>query len=153
MTNPHLVRYANKLDTLFQKAQQLSHDLELQSHWARYLCVLVCGFLETGVRTTYGHYARSRAHPNVARYANKKLELFRSPTMGNILELTSLFSKEWAEDLERDTDGELKDAVNSIVAVRHQIAHGNDTGISYVRVREYHRSIVKVIDLLEQQCR
>jgi len=152
MTNPDLLRYSRKLDDLFQKAQQLSQDPELQSHWSRYLCVLVCGFLETGVRTTYGEYARTKAHPNVGRYVNKQLELFRSPKMGHILDLTRLFCKEWAEDLELQTDGELKDAVDSIVAIRHQIAHGNDTGISYVQVREYYRSVVKVIKLLEEQC-
>lgn len=153
MRNIELVRYNQKLDTLFnKKAQEVSGDLEVQSHWARYLCVLVCGFLETAVRTTYGEYASNKAHRNVSKYVTTKLDLFRSPSMGNIIELTELFSKEWADDLGQATDGQLKDAVNSLVAVRHQIAHGKDAGISYVRVREYYQSAVKVVKLLEKQC-
>lgn len=152
MRNIELVRYNQKLDTLFNKTQEVSEDFEVQSHWARYLCVLVCGFLEIAVRTTYGEYASNKAHRNVSNYVTRKLDLFRSPSMGNIIELTGLFSKEWADDLEQATDGQLKDAVNSIVAVRHQIAHGKDASISYVRVREYYQSAVKVVKLLEKQC-
>lgn len=152
MRNTELVRYNQKLDSLFKKAREISEDAEVQAHWARYLCVLVCGFLEIAVRTTYREYARNKAHPNVSNYVTRKLDLFRSPKMGNIVELTKLFSKEWADDLELATEGQLKDAVDSIVAVRHEIAHGKDTGISYVQLREYYQSAVKVAKLLEEQC-
>jgi len=152
MRNRELVRYNQKLDGLFNKAGEISEDPEVQAHWARYLCVLVCGFLEIAVRTTYGEYARNKDHRNVSNYVTRKLNLFRSPKMGNIVELTKLFSKEWADDLERATEGQLKDAVDSIVAVRHEIAHGKDTGISYVQLREYYQSAVKVAKLLEKQC-
>jgi hypothetical protein len=35
-----------RLDAPFEKTRELSSDPELLSHWAKYLCVLVCGFLE-----------------------------------------------------------------------------------------------------------
>jgi hypothetical protein len=152
MRNRELVRYSQRLKSLFDKAQQLSDDLELQSHWARYLCVLVCGFLETAVRLIYTEYARTRADINTSNYVSKSLNRFRSPSMGNIIEVTKLFNKQWADDLEQSTDGQLKDHVNSIVSHRHKIAHGSDTDISYVRVREYYQSAVRVVELIEEQC-
>lgn len=151
MKNIEIVRYQQRLDALFEKVRDIS-DLELQSHWARYLCILVSGYLETSVRAIYGEYTSKRADKNVANYVSSRLGSFQSPKMGNILELTRAFSRQWAEELEVATEGELKGSVDSIVANRHNIAHGQDVGISYVTIREYYQNAVKVIELIEDQC-
>lgn len=151
MKNIEIVRYQQRLDALFEKVKDIS-DLELQSHWARYLCILVSGYLETSVRAIYGEYTSKRADENVANYVSSRLGSFQSPKMGNILELTRAFSRQWAEELENATEGELKESVDSIVANRHNIAHGRDVGISYVTIREYYQNAVKVVELIEDQC-
>jgi hypothetical protein len=151
MKNIEIVRYQQRLDALFEKGKDIS-DLELQSHWARYLCILVSGYLETSVRAIYGEYTSKRADENVANYVSSRLGSFQSPKMGNILELTRAFSRQWAEELENATEGELKESVDSIVANRHNIAHGRDVGISYVTIREYYQNAVKVVELIEDQC-
>lgn len=151
MKNIEVVRYQQRLDNLFEKIKDIS-DLELQSHWARYLCILVSGYLETSVRAIYSEYSGNRANENVANYVSSRLERFQSPKMGNILELTRAFSLQWAEDLQNATEGELKESVDSIVANRHNIAHGRDSGISYTRIREYYQNAIKVIELIEGQC-
>ena len=153
MKHVELVRQARKLDSLFDKAKALLDDLELQSHWARYLCVLTCGFLENAVRTVYRDYARRNGHPYLHSYVGKTLDRScQNLKMGRIIELTRQFSKEWADVLEQNTDGQIKAHVDSIVAHRHLIAHGRDTSISFVQLREYYRSTIKLVDLLEEQC-
>ena len=72
--------------------------------------------------------------------------------MENILALTGAFNRHWAEKLQRETEGELKDSVDSIVANRHNIAHGQNSGISYIRIRDYYQNARKVILLIEEQC-
>jgi len=151
MKNIEIVRYQQRLDDLFEKVKDIP-DFELQSHWARYLCVLVSGYLETSVRAIYSEYSNKRANRNVANYVSSGLERFQSPKMGNILDLTRAFSLQWAEELENVTEGELKESVDSIVANRHNIAHGRDSGISYARIREYYQNAIKVIELIEKQC-
>ena len=151
MRNIEIVRRQQRLDDLFEKVKGVS-DLELQSHWARYLCVLVSGYLETSVRAIYSEYSSKRADGNVANYVSSRLERFQSPRMGNILELTRAFSRQWAEELENATEGELKESVDSIVANRHNIAHGRDSGISYARIRENYQNAIKVIEFIEKQC-
>ena len=47
MKNIEVIRYQQRLDDLFKKIVAFAEDIELQSHWARYLCILVSGFLET----------------------------------------------------------------------------------------------------------
>ncbi len=159
MRNLEAVRYKQRLDNLFERLDKLfskdsdfSGEIELQSHWARYLCILVSGFLETSVQAIYSQYAREKATPYVANYVTRKLKRFTNPKMEDILTLSGMFSKEWRDHLENATEGELKAAVDSIVANRNQIAHGVDVGISFVTIRGYYQSAVKVVDVIEKTC-
>ncbi|MBD1930582.1 MULTISPECIES: HEPN domain-containing protein [Cyanophyceae] len=152
MKNIEVKRERQRIDDLFTKISSLPDDIELKSHWARYLCIRVSGFLENSVRAIYSQYAKKKAVPYVANFVERKLEDFQNPKMEKILQLTGLFSPEWESELRKVTEGELKDAVDSIVSNRHNIAHGRDVGITYVRVKEYYNKALKVIDLIENQC-
>jgi hypothetical protein len=146
-----ITRQRQRLTDLFQKANRL-RDAELQSHWSRYLCVLVSGFLENSVRITYIEYARLRADASVADFVENRLRQFQNPKMGSILELTGGFSQEWRQQLEKDTTGQLAESVNSIVGNRHKIAHGESVGLSLQTLAQYYTDALRVVDLLRQQC-
>lgn len=146
------VRYKQRLDNLFKQISAFSGNIELQSQWARYLCILVSGFLETAICAIYGEFARKTASPYVANFVKCELDSFQNPKMGKILELTRAFNPLWADELETATEGELKDAVDSIVANRNQIAHGRDVGITYTRIKNYYEDAIKVVDLVEKMC-
>ncbi|MFX0200343.1 MAG: HEPN domain-containing protein [Candidatus Hodarchaeota archaeon] len=152
MRNLEIVRYKRKLDHLFQQVELLSDQIELQSHWARYLCILVSGFLETATRAILAKYARDTASPKVANYVEGKLREFQNPKMGKILELIRLFSPEWEAVIAKQIEGELKDAVDSIVANRNKISHGEDVSITFARIQRYYQDAIRVIDLFESQC-
>lgn len=143
------VRYKQRLDDLFAQISAFSEDLELQSQWARYLCILVSGFLEVSICAIYNQLARRCASPSVANFVECRLGDFQNPRMGKIIELTKAFNPQWASDLEAKTEGEIKDAVNSIVANRNQIAHGKDVGITYIRIKNYYKNAIAVVDLIE----
>ena len=140
------------LDILFDKAKLLPSDFEILAHFAKYLCVLTCGLLETAVHDIYRDYARKRTNPEIANYVSAQLGRFQSPLMENIITLTQQFSENWATTLQNATNGELKDAVNSIVKNRHRIAHGESCHITIERVKRYYEKVVEVIKLLEKQC-
>ncbi len=72
--------------------------------------------------------------------------------MNNILQLTGLFSLEWKDNLETATEGELADAINSIVSNRHNLAHGRDVGVSLVYMKSWYEKATKVIKLIEDLC-
>lgn len=152
MRNQSIVSYKQRLDNLFAQIKGVAGDPELQSHWAMYLCVLTSGFLETSVRQIYGLYASNKAAPNVANFVKDKLEGFQNPNMEKILELTRSFSQEWETRLRAATEGEIKDDVDSIVANRHNIAHGRSVGITYIRMKNYYDNALKLIDLIDEQC-
>lgn len=149
MRTVEAVSYKQRLDGLFDRVSTFSDDVEMGSHWARYLCVLVSGFIETSVGAIYSAYTRDKAAPYVTNYVCSRLRRFTSPNMEQICQLAGLFNDAWREELEVATAGEIKDAVNSVVANRHLIAHGRDVGITYARVRRYYDKVVRMVELVE----
>ena len=127
--------------------------MELQAHWARYLCVLSAGFLENALADVYSSYARSCANPSVANYVEASLGRIQNPKADRFLQIARAFNVEWQESLEHylSEDGR-KDAIDSIMANRHLIAHGKDSGISLARVADYLGKCVQVIEFIESQC-
>ncbi|MBD2453540.1 hypothetical protein H6G80_05560 [Nostoc sp. FACHB-87] len=152
MKNREVMRAKQKLDNLFEKVNQLPDDNELKAHWARYLCILVSGFIENSVRAIYSQYAKNKAIPNIANFVERKLDDLQNPKMEKILQLTGAFSLQWESNLRKATEGELKDAIDSIVANRNNIAHGQDVGITYATIKDYYEKAFKVIQMIENQC-
>lgn len=152
MKNLEAISYKDKLDDLFKKASVLSGDLSLQSHWARYLCVLVSGFLEVAVGAIYTEFAQKHSDKSITNYVSNNLERFTNPNMEKIIGLTSTFEKTWGESLRDKTKGKLKDSVDSICANRNRIAHGENAGVTYVQIYNWYQDAVKVIEILENIC-
>lgn len=140
-----------RLDRLFEAARALS-DAEMQSHWSRYLCVLVSGFLENSVELCLGEYSKRRSHPTVSNYVDTRLRGFQNPSMEKILELLESFNAEWRTQVEITTRGELSDSVNSIVGNRHRIAHGESVALSLSSMKAYYGAAKEVVGLLRRTC-
>lgn len=153
MKNKEVVRYKKQLDDLFDKIYNLPQDdSEIQSHWARYLCIRVSGFLEISIRSIYSQYTKDKAAPFVVNYVESQLKIFQNPNMEKVLKITRYFNPSWAERLDKITEGEIKDAIVSIVAQRNQIAHGVNAGITYSKIKTYYQNAIQLVELIERQC-
>jgi hypothetical protein len=147
-----VVRYRDRLDHLFSQADRLGAEPELLAHWSRYLCVLTSGFLESSVRAILSSYAKKKASPQAAGYVSAQLARFQNASMERIRDVTGNFSASWLTVLNEKCEGEPADAVDSIVSNRHQIAHGESVGISFVVMKRYYEAALKVVETLEQIC-
>ena len=78
----------------------------------------------------------------VARLTNAKHEDF--------LKLAGSFDKKLRQTLEKDSDDQMKDAVDSVVANRHLIVHGRTCGISLGRISGYWDQVKKFAALFEK---
>jgi hypothetical protein len=146
-----VVQYESKLDNLFSTVNSLD-DFELQAHWAKYLCVLCSGYLEKSVRSLYSDYVHKRSSPQISKFVGKKLGGFQNAKVEKIVALAKTFDDEWASELDSQTQGQIKDAVNSIISNRHNIAHGQDTRITVARVHGWHKESRKLINIIETHC-
>lgn len=143
-----VTRLRQWLDAAFKRAGDIDTTaLETRSDFARYLCVLLSGFLERSTQELAHQCCRVQASPAVASYAGAQLRLFRNPNKEALLQLVRAFNAEWFEDLSRNYADEL-DAVNSVVANRHVIAHGGTLGLSLHDVTQYYRQVNRLIGRL-----
>ena len=154
MKNVEVFRQLQRLKSLIQKAVVSTPDVELQSHWAQHFCVLASGVLENALKEIYSEYVRRAASPAVSSYARSRLVQIQNPKSTVFVETTRCFDPTWAAKLEAFLQQEgRKDAIDSIMANRHQIAHGQNSGITVVRISEYLRKSEAVLDFIENQVR
>ena len=140
-----LVKHKQRLDFLFEKGSSLSGDPELLANWSKYLCVLVSGFVEESVRVLILKYVESKAAPEIRRFVGCKIRKFHNPKMSNILTLLGDFSEGLRSQIEFAPEEGLKDAVDSVVQNRHQIAHGRSIGISFVTIKDYYKRVLSFV--------
>ena len=155
MRTRELVSQLDSLKSLLDRTESATgKDIELVGHWGSYLCILTAGFLENAITKVYSEYVHNAASPEAARFSAEKLEGISNPKAARFLETARSFSPKWADDLEAflDEDGRRRrNAIDSIMSSRHQIAHGGSVQISVGRVREYLPGCVEVIEFIEDQ--
>lgn len=151
MISQETVKYKMRLDHLFGIGAT-EPDIEKKSHWARYLCVLVSGYIAVAVREIFIQYTDKCTSPNVASYVRAKLRRSVNPNMKIIIGLANSFSRDWGQSIETQITEKQKDAIDSINAIRNLIAHGSDTGITYIGIKGYYEDAIKVIVLVKNIC-
>lgn len=154
MRNREINQQLQRLEAILSKTTSASGgDVEVQSHWAKYLCVLCAGLLENAITEIYGQFVKGAASEPVANYAMSELEGINNPKSKRFVTVARSFKQSWGDDLEvylaQEGRGE---AIDSIMTNRHLIAHGKNSNISMVRVKEYLKKSVEVLEYIESQC-
>ena len=155
MRNSKVTQKLNELQWLIERTSQATEDISLQKHWGRYLCVMAGGFLEYGLKTIYSDFAASASSPHVANFVSQRLARVANPNAQRFVGVARSFNQSWGEQLEEylgNGPGSRKDALDSIMSNRNQIAHGGDVGISVHRVRELLARSIPVLEFIEDQC-
>lgn len=138
------------LDATFERISKIDPmEIELRADFSRYLCVLVSGYLEQAIRNAIAEYATRRATPTVANYVAKvsgRLTNLKSNTLRDCL---LAFDPSWEGALEALLTGEAKDAVDSVVSLRHGIAHGQPADVTFERIARYYKEVVRVVAEIE----
>lgn len=141
-----------RIDATFERASQVD-DPQTQADLARFLVVLISGFLEKAIGHTFSeHAARAGGSQRVVRYVQRRLETFQNPNAEKVLQLTADFDADWRTALESYLGDERKDHVDSVVANRNQIAHGASVGVTYRRAADYFKSVNEVVNFINGLC-
>lgn len=154
MKNKELNKQLQRIKWLIAQTSSASDDqIELQAHWGRYLCILVSGFLENAIGEVYSEYSKGAASPPVASFVSNVVLRIQNPKAQKFIETANGFKPEWGTKLEIFISNEgRKEAIDGIMANRHLIAHGQESGITVARVKTYLEKSIEVIDYLEKQC-
>lgn len=153
MKNAKLARQIAAIRLLIKKsAAATAIDFELQAHWSRYACVLAAGLLENAVVDLYSDFASRNAQKPVADFAAVQIAKIQNPKTIRFVEVARSFKSSWADDLEKfvEQNGR-KEAIDAIMANRHQIAHGRDSNITVASVSKYLDKAEEVLEFIEKQ--
>ncbi len=145
-------RQRQKLDATFKRASTIGGDAELLSDFARYLCVLVAGFLEQAVVELVLEHVRTHSGVSVQRHLEGRLRRFTNANTQRIRDILGSFDSDWRIDLERYLVDEYKDAVDSVVDLRHRISHGHSVDVTMARVKDYYDRVKDVVEHIGKLC-
>ena len=141
-------RLRKRLDATFGRMPAAATDVEVQADYAKYLCVLVTGFFENAVVALVLDFVERRSVPEVTSYIEQQLDRWTNPNTEKITTLLGAFSPDWRNDLTDYLIDERKDSINSLIALRHKIAHGESVGTSISQVKAHYRTILGVVEHL-----
>jgi len=155
MNNIEIHRQHQRIIALYNKAGPLfASDIEAQSHWAKYICILSSGLLENAIKELYKDFVQRSASRPVVDHVVLNLDKIQNPKSSRFVEIARSFKTKWADDLEVFVgQNGRKEAIDSIMANRHLIAHGKDSGITLARIKQYLDRSVEVIEYIENQCK
>jgi len=145
-------RQKKRLDATFERTSKVGADPELLSDLARYLCVLVAGFLEQAVIEIALEHVRTHSQASIHRHVESRLRRFTSANTQNVIDLLGSFDPDWRADLDGYLVDQHKDAVNSVVNLRHTVAHGRFTGVTMASVRDYYEQVKQVVEHCTNLC-
>lgn len=149
-----IARLKARLDATFERGRALakSADIETQSDFARYLCVLVSGYLEKAVAAVLLEHSRRHGGATLQRYVDASTRRFANPSCQKLKGLLGSFNPDWRARLDSVLVDEYKDAIDSLVGLRHTIAHGGSAGVTFSRVSEYYSRIQAVVSEIATLC-
>ena len=141
-----------KVDNVYGLVNLLPYENpEMLSHWAKYLCVVTFGLLESSIKEIYGDYAKNKSNTEIHNFVRASIKTSRNPSWEEIISIARKFNVDWGENLQ-SVDDQISSSVNSVVSLRNRIAHGEDTNITLHSMKEYYKDIKKAIQIIEENC-
>lgn len=143
--------HEKKLDGLFQKVSSLSEEDEIKSHLAKYLCIQASGYLETVLKELIAQYHDGTCKKETASFINNKLKRFTNIDDETLSGFLKSFDDNWLALYESKAVDEYRESLNSIIAQRNLIAHGNESmsNISYGAIVKYYQDLKSIISILK----
>lgn len=146
-------KYKSRISSLFETYDKVIDPAE-QAHSAKYLAVLVSGYLEQAIKEVLLHYTSQGTRSQISRYVEKTWPISRNMKTDNIDTILNQFDSSWSDEFKTwlEHNDKRKSHINSIVEWRNSIAHGqesNTTGVTLVSVRTAFTTIVSLVTLID----
>ena len=139
-----------RLDEVFARAAGFADAPDVEADYARYLCVLVTGFLEQAVERVILGYVDAQGDRRLSSYIATTLRPMRNMRARQILEIVGRFDEDWRSQLDEKLTIRHRDAIGSVYASRNRIAHGEDVDLTYRQVRDDYALVREAISILEE---
>lgn len=140
--------YRARLEELAQKTPGEPED---QADWAKYLSVLVSGYLEQALKEILLEFAGRHEANRLQQYIAGTWPESRNMKTANIKEILNHFDQSWAARFDEwiATGDQYKSEINSLIASRNDIAHGKEANTTNVTLRSTRNRLRIALELVE----
>lgn len=140
----------SRIDEVFERAVGFDSQPDIQADYARYLCILVTGYLEQAVVGVVLDYVDALGDASLSRYVAETLRRPGSMHAQSILQLVGRFNEDWEAQLDQKLTTRHREAIGSVYASRNKIAHGEDVDLGYRQVRGDYDLVREAIAFIEE---
>ena len=91
-------------------------------------------------------YARTHSDTRIQRHVERGVRRVTNLNTQRLIDLVGTLDPAWRTELEKFIVDEYKDALDGIVALRNNVAHGRYVGVTMLRANEYYMRVKKIID-------
>ena len=146
-------RMKQRLDDTFARIDTIDPDsLELRKDFARYLCVLVSGYIERAITQIVQEHARRNGSTTLQKFVEAKTKKYTSASPRRIEGLLGSFNQDWRQEIKGYLAEDSGEAINSVVRNRHKIAHGRDSQITFSQVSDYYKKAQDLVNRVQELC-
>jgi hypothetical protein len=132
-------------------AEKEPEEPEDQSHWAKYLTVLISGYLEQSVKEVFLELSASYETTRLEQYIDNTWPKSRSMRSSVVQEILESFDEGWRQSF----DGWLSDRenykseLNSLIQGRYDVAHGKEANTNNITLGSARRRMEIAFELIE----
>lgn len=150
MIDKRLYEMESRINNVFSLTE-LCQDDETKSHLSKYLCILTSGYIERSIIILTEEYVKKHSAPKITNFVSETIKRTTNINSDKLVSHFSKFDSTLREKMIEKMSDQERSAIDSVLANRNQIAHGQNVGISFVSIRQYFleaKSTVRKIRLI-----
>lgn len=140
--------HRRRIEATFKRASAIAVGAEgdeMKSDYAKYLCILVSGWIEKAVGSMILAYASDKSPQPLQSHLESSMKRLTNVSAEKLLVTMGSLDKQWRDRLESLLTDEQAKALNSVVGLRNDIAHGGGGSLSLNGVDKYWRAAQEAI--------
>ena len=119
------------------------------SYLAGYLVVIICGIYEEAIEMIICEWAAKFNSNEINKFVFTSIDQkFRNPKIQKIIETLNNFNKNWGDEISILPDPS-KEALNSIIGIKNQLAHKGSANITLGEVINYYNRSKEIIEKID----
>lgn len=149
--NPRVKKYIDDLECNIKLATKQTDD-EVTSLLAKIVCIRISGLLEMALKSRISDYSEKKTPKEIKRFLTQKFKDITNLKAKKLCDTLGFFSNDWKNLLEDELseNSQLKSSLDSLIALRNDIAHGQNCVVSISNVQQYFDDTKKVVNLFDK---
>lgn len=142
---------ARKIEDLHGLCVEVSklNDTRILGNITRYYAILTASYVEFTLQEVIRSYVETRSSKMISSIVTSFVERQNSIDCRKIKIILDNFDRKLYPKFEVRAGNDKVEAINSLKTLRDSLAHGNDNGTSYIKIKDYYDKIIDLPVILD----